>query len=284
MVNVLSAKGLYKIYLDAGHGKGKRNGRADSGAVNEKQGLIEADINLRIVKYIQKYLEYNYTGFEIMQTRTNDDFYTLMERSVKANNWGADIFVSCHVNAGGGTGYESFVHPDASRAAVSLQNVINAEAVATAKRYGLGTHGNQPAKRDNLSVLRETKAPAVLTEICYLDSNDYKLLKNEQFVKDMSVAYATGIAKFLGLPKKVTTPTNPIKTPTKADAIGTVKVLVDDLYYYDKADWDAKAGKAKKGDVFTVVSKIKVNDSYMYQLISGTYITAYSGYVEFKAK
>ena len=204
-----------KIYLDAGHGKGKRNGRADSGAVNEKQGLIEADINLRIVKYIQKYLEDNYTGFEIMQTRTNDDFYTLMERSVRANNWGADIFVSCHVNAGGGTGYESFVYTKPSSAAVALQNVINAEAVATAKRYGLGTHGNQPSKRDNLSVLRETAAPAVLTEICYLDSNDYKLLQNEQFVKDMAIAYAVGIAKFLGLKVKQGAPAPaPAPTPT----------------------------------------------------------------------
>jgi N-acetylmuramoyl-L-alanine amidase len=270
MVNVLSAKGLKKIYLDAGHGEGTRNGRADSGAVNEKQGLIEAKINLRIVKYIQEYLEANYTGFEIMQTRTNSSFYTLGERSAKANEWGADIFVSCHVNAGGGTGYESFVYTKPSSAAVALQNVINAEAVATAKRYGLGTHGNQPSKRDNLSVLRRTAAPAVLTEICYLDSNDYKLLQNEQFVKDMSIAYAVGIAKFLGLKVKQGAPAPaPAPTPTPApkpepapEVLPKVYSLGDkyafqveareDIGVYKYSNISENQRTLKKGTVFSV--------------------------------
>lgn len=273
---------MKKIYLDAGHGKGKRNGRADSGAVNSKQGLIEADINLRITKYIQKHLEDNYTGFQIMQTRTNDDFYTLMERSVKANNWGADIFVSCHVNAGGGTGYESFVYPAPSKAAVALQNVINAEAVATAKRYGLGAHGNQPAKRDNLSVLRETVAPAVLTEICYLDSNDYKLLKNEQFVKDMSIAYATGIAKFLGLGKKSTN-TKPAPSPSAGSNVGKFVVVTYDgkegLNIRSKPDFTSSIEYvAHEGEAFTIVEELAQH----YKIKSGLYITKSTAYVTVK--
>ena len=166
--------------------------------------------------------------------------------------------------------------------------------MVTAKKYGLGAHGNNPYKSDNLSVLRNSNMPACLTEICYIDSKDSKLLKNEAFLKDMAEAYAEGVADYLGLEKQCNTsksePENEnaqeVSAPAKSNdkVIGTVKVKVNDLYYYDKADWNAKAGKAKKGDVFTVVDKIKVNTAYMYKLISDTYITAYEGYVQFKGK
>ncbi|MFB8424054.1 N-acetylmuramoyl-L-alanine amidase [Priestia megaterium] len=157
-----------------------------------------------------------------------------------------------------------------------------------AKKHCLGAHGNQPYKSGNLSVLRNTNIPACLTEICYIDSEDYKLLKNNNFLKDMAEAYAEGIADLLCLPKQSKPEKEqaqkPIKAPAKSDdkAIGTVKVK--DLWYYNIADWNAKVGKAKKDDVFTVVDKVKVNTAYMYKLVSGTFITAYEGYVQFKSK
>ncbi|MBY0094953.1 N-acetylmuramoyl-L-alanine amidase [Priestia aryabhattai] len=279
-----------KIYLDEGHGESK-----DSGAVNAKEGLMEAQLNLKLSNYAIAYLKANYTGFEINRTRSDRTFAELKARANKANAWGADVFVSIHVNAGGGTGYESFIYnKSTSTKTKQLQKCINDKAMATAKKYGLGAHGNNPNKSDNLSVLRNTNMPACLTEICYIDSKDCELLKNEAFLKDMAEAYAEGIADFLCLekqsklketePKKETV--QQVKAPAKSEdkAIGTVKVLVDDLVYYNKKDWNAKAGKTKKGDVFTVVEKVKVNTAYMYRLVSGTYITAATKYVKFKSK
>jgi len=283
-----------KIYLDEGHGESK-----DSGAVNAKEGLVEAKLNLQLSNYIIAYLKTNYTGFQINRTRSDRAFASLGARAVKANKWGADVFLSIHVNAGGGTGFESFIYnKTTSSKTKELQKCINNRAMNAAKKHGLGAHGNQPYKSGNLSVLRNTNMPACLTEICYIDSEDYKLLKNNDFLKDMAEAYAEGIADFLCLPKqsnnKVSEPKKeqvpkvsaPVKAPAKLDdkAIGTVKVKVNDLYYYNKADWNAKVGKVKKGDVFTVVDKVKVNTAYMYKLVSGTYITAYEGYVQFKGK
>ncbi|WP_414058613.1 DUF5776 domain-containing protein [Priestia megaterium] len=66
--------------------------------------------------------------------------------------------------------------------------------------------------------------------------------------------------------------------------MGTVKVLVDDLLYYNKKDWNAKVGKAKKDNVLTVVSKIKVKSAYIYELISGMYITAATKFLKFTSK
>ncbi|WP_374109826.1 DUF5776 domain-containing protein [Priestia aryabhattai] len=95
-----------------------------------------------------------------------------------------------------------------------------------------------------------------------------------------------GVAKFLNLLSKSVpqkTPTT-VQSPAKSEAIGTVKVLVGDLWYYNKPDWHAKVRKTKKGNVFTVVNKTKVNTAYMYQLISGTYLTAAPKYVRFTKK
>ncbi|MBT2718317.1 N-acetylmuramoyl-L-alanine amidase [Bacillus sp. ISL-57] len=184
---------MKKIVIDAGHG-GK-----DPGAVGN--GLYEKDLTLKISKHMQNYLEDNYTGHEIKLTRTSDIFHELSKRADIANNFDADVFVSNHVNAGKGTGYESFIYNKPNAATIALQNVLNAEALTVAKKYGLGSHGEHK-KRGNLAVVRETKMPAILTETCFIDSKDAALLKKDAFLKDMAEAYAKGIAKHLGLPEK----------------------------------------------------------------------------------
>jgi len=247
---------------------------------------------LKLSNYVIAHLKSTYTGFELNRTRSDKTFAELKARANKANAWGADVFVSIHVNAGGGTGFESFIYnKTTSSKTKELQKCITNRAMAAAKKHGLGAHGNQPYKSGNLSVLRNTNMPACLTEICYIDSKDCELLKNNDFLKDMAEAYADGIADFLGLekqsiikesePRKETV--QQVKAPAKSTdkAIGTVKVKVNDLWYYNKADWNAKAGKTQKGDVFTVIGKVKVNTAYMYQLVSGTYITSATKYVEF---
>ncbi|MBW8352121.1 hypothetical protein K0H71_22230 [Bacillus sp. IITD106] len=59
-----------------------------------------------------------------------------------------------------------------------------------------------------------------------------------------------------------------------------IKVKADELWYYNKPDWNARKGTAKKGEVFTVVDTLIVNGAKMYELKSGTYITANPQYVE----
>ena len=64
---------------------------------------------------------------------------------------------------------------------------------------------------------------------------------------------------------------------------GASVILYDGLLNLRKCpSWndDAISGTAKKGEVFTVMKKVKVEDSYMYKLKSGVYITASPKYVE----
>ncbi|MGG4267445.1 N-acetylmuramoyl-L-alanine amidase [Peribacillus simplex] len=182
-----------KIIIDAGHG-GK-----DPGAVGN--GFNEKDLTLKLAKYTKDYLEDNYTGHVVQLTRTTDVFHELSKRAKIANDCNADVFISNHVNAGGGTGFESYVYNKPSAASCALQNVINTEAMSVAKKYGLGSHGEHK-KRGNLAVVRETKMPSILTEICFIDSKDAALLKKDEFLRDMAGAYARGIAKHLGLKDK----------------------------------------------------------------------------------
>ena len=269
-----------RIFWDKGHG-GK-----DSGAVGN--GLQEKQLTHKIVEYAMDFLSSNYTGFIQKTSRTGDTYPSLTERANMADNWNADVFVSVHINAGGGNGYESYIHTTkASKASIALQNYLNNAILSAMRSFGsIKAHGGTMNRKANYAVLRNTNAPAVLTENLYIDSTDAQYLKNEQFLKAVGQAHAIGVAKFLNLPSKSTPPKTPtpVHSPATSEGIGTVKVLVDDLWYYNKPDWNAKVGKAKKGAVFTVVDKVKVNTAYMYKLKSGTYITAATKYVEFTKK
>jgi N-acetylmuramoyl-L-alanine amidase len=278
---------MVKFFFDFGHGKGKsKDGAGDPGAVNSKENLIEADLVEVIGKHAADYLKANYTGFEIGYSRTNDSFVSLSNRCKKANDWKADIFISFHINAGGGTGYESFIYTETNSAkTVSLQNVINAKAIATAKKYGLGVHGDA-SKRARYAVLKGTEMPAVLTETAFIDSKDAKLLKLPQFLKDMGIAYAKGLAEFTGLPKKEA-PEPPKVVSTPSNTSDGTKLLVveydgkDGLNYRSKPDYDAKpVGVARKGEAFTIVGE----SGDFYKVKSGYYFTKNSKYVSVKKK
>ncbi|MBY6270206.1 N-acetylmuramoyl-L-alanine amidase [Parageobacillus thermoglucosidasius] len=193
---------MVKIVIDPGH-EGVEN-NLDPGAV--ANGLKEAALTLRIAKYIYDMLN-EYEGVQVRLTRTGNQRLTLSQRAKMANDWGADVFISTHINAGKGTGFESYIYNGGvSSQTVALQNVLHNEILAAMRQFGNIT--DRGKKRANYAVLRETKMPAVLTENLFIDSNDAKLLKNEAFLKAVGEAHARGIAKFLGLPQK-STPSQP---------------------------------------------------------------------------
>lgn len=189
---------MVKIYLDAGHGG------TDSGAVGN--GLLEKDINLILVKKIEALLKANYEEVEIMQTRTTDVFLTLKERTDKANNWGADIFLSVHVNASTyptAKGFETHIYTNASAKTQAMQNVIHEEII----RKIDGTVYNRGKLKSNFHVLRESKMIALLTENLFIsNSGDASRLKTETFLNQLAEGHVKGLEKFFGLKEKVIPP------------------------------------------------------------------------------
>jgi N-acetylmuramoyl-L-alanine amidase len=183
-----------KIFWDKGHGG------SDAGAVGHE--MQEKVLTHKIVVHAMNYLTATYTGFEQRTSRTGDQTVDLNTRDDLADNWGADAFVSVHINAGGGTGFESYIYNGGvSSATQSLQNSLHTEILAAMEKFGSIT--DRGKKRANFVVLRETNMPAVLTENLFIDTaSDANLLKNESFLKAIGEAHAKGVATFLGLSKK----------------------------------------------------------------------------------
>ena len=107
-ISTYSAKNGVVVVLDPGHGG------SDSGAVG--YGLQEKDLTLKIAKYCKEELE-QYPGVTVYMTREDDRYLgdkpgdaasDLANRVNKAAEWGADLLVSIHINAGGGTGVEVY--------------------------------------------------------------------------------------------------------------------------------------------------------------------------------
>lgn len=90
---VVSAKGkkVTKVVLDAGHG-GK-----DMGA----QGAIsyEKDITLAVTQKLGRLLSDSMRNMDVVYTRTEDAYPSLVERHEIANKSNADLFISIHVNS-----------------------------------------------------------------------------------------------------------------------------------------------------------------------------------------
>jgi N-acetylmuramoyl-L-alanine amidase len=199
---------MKKIYLDAGHGG------ADAGAVGAN-GLYEKNLVLKIQQYLISYLNSTYSDFTIKTTRTTDTFLSLSQRASQANSWGADAFMSIHVNAGGGTGYEDYVYRSASNASKTFQSIVHGQVQPTLLSYN---HPNRGRKSANYAVLRLTNMPAVLTEIAFIDnSTDAALLQNAAFLKSMGESYAKGIAVYLNLPRRAVPTPTPIPNPSPSE-------------------------------------------------------------------
>ncbi|NMH70668.1 N-acetylmuramoyl-L-alanine amidase [Bacillus sp. RO3] len=177
------------IVLDPGHGG------TDPGAVGN--GLQEKNLTLDIGLKVQKVLEDNFV-VDVRLTRETDVYVGLSERADVANGLGAAYFVSLHHNAGGGTGFESFIYPGSAVTETGRrQDVLHGEMMNFYSKYGLRDRGQKEA---NFAVLRETAMPAILLENLFMDSvNDTNLLKDPVFLTGLANATASGIAKALNL-------------------------------------------------------------------------------------
>jgi len=98
-----SRRTVSRIVLDPGHGG------FEPGATGPT-GLKEKDVTLDIAKRAQPILQR--AGIDVVLTREDDRYVTLEERTARANQLGADVFVSIHCNAAeshGRHGVETYV-------------------------------------------------------------------------------------------------------------------------------------------------------------------------------
>ncbi len=115
------------IVLDAGHGG---NDPGTHGAT----GIVEKEITLDITKRLERMIREE-LNLEVVQTRTDDRYIGLEERSRIANEAKADLFLSIHVNSNpvkSIAGVETyFLNYSASRADLDIATRENATADST---------------------------------------------------------------------------------------------------------------------------------------------------------
>src|SRR5690625_904002 len=235
---------MVKIFIDAGHGG------SDSGAT--ANGLREKDLTLEIAKRIKKYLDNHFTGHNIKMSRTTDQTMSLTQRTNSANKWGADYFLSIHINAGGGTGYEDYIYIQLSSSSktAKLRDTIHAEVVKA-----IGSVGNRGKKKANFHVLRESNMSAMLSENLFIDrKSDANKLKSSNFLNKVAKGHATGLAKALGLKKKSSNRSTYVvkKGDTLTQIAKNHNTTVNEL---------VKANNIKDPNVIRVGQKIKINNS-----------------------
>ncbi|HEY8342256.1 MAG TPA: N-acetylmuramoyl-L-alanine amidase [Calditerricola sp.] len=183
-------KGKRRVVIDPGHG-GK-----DPGAVG--LGLQEKEVVLHLAQHVRR--ELGAYEVDVLLTREADERVSLEERVRMANRVNADLFVSLHCNAGGGQGFESYVHPAAPERTRVIRDVLHFRVMAFLAPYGIRDRGRKEA---NFFVLRETKMPAVLLETLFLDHpREHALLRDEAFRKELAQAIAAGIAQAMALSRR----------------------------------------------------------------------------------
>jgi N-acetylmuramoyl-L-alanine amidase len=200
-----------KIFIDAGHNDSGWNTGASS------NGLREQDITFETSALLGKILS---SDFDIKLSRatkeTNlgkDNSSSINARWSAANEWGADYFISIHVNAGGGTGAETFFCKDNGARGNESEKFAKTVNDIFAQEMGLKNRGiklDTQAAVGSIGVLRNTKMPAILIELAFIDSPqtnpDVTILKDKR--NEMAKALANGISKYIGVSKTQTVPFN----------------------------------------------------------------------------
>ena len=145
-----------KVILNAGHTK--------SGAGSGVVGYInESNEARRVVSLVKHYLKGKGHTVIVANIDKADSQNAYLQKVVqKANEHkNADLFVSIHFNAGGGYGTECY----------TWQGEKTAAAVAVCEElHELGFRNRGVKDGSRFYVVRKTKMPAVLVEVCFADS------------------------------------------------------------------------------------------------------------------
>ena len=223
---IRGAKRNIVVVLDPGHDDTHAGARAN--------GLAEEQLTFKIAQYCKEELS-KYSGVTVYMTRqggacaNGGSAVSSVECNAKrveyAQSVGANVYVSMHINAGGGNGAEIFYPNQNYRSDLGTvghdlaQKILNKILELGIREHdrGLKIHNSEDntlypdgSLADYLGVIRRSKLagiPAILIEHAYIDTSDAATyLNSDEKLKRFGIADATGIANYYGLSKKTETP------------------------------------------------------------------------------
>ena len=236
---------MIKIAIDAGHGlytAGKRI------TLKGYESTREWSLNDAIADELQYLLSFYNCEVQRMDDTTGATDVSLKNRVKKANNWGADVYISIHHNAGvhGGSGGGTvvFYYSSKSERAVQAIDLYNQVVNLT----GLIGNRSTKVKKKGYYVIKNTKMPAFLIENGFMDSKtDVPIILTEAHAHKTARGLLNFLIKNYGLNSRA-------EDPIISKEVGfRVKIKVDDLNYRSGPGTTyAVGGQVKKGYVFTI--------------------------------
>ena len=215
---------MFKIAIDAGHYLYTLGKRVDKSL--DPNQTREWVLNDRVARHLAEAAK-QYENVETLRVDdpTGKKCVSLAARCKASNNWGADVYISCHHDAAGrvfdGGGITAFSYKEGTKGAEYRDEIYKFCII----NGGLKGDRACPVHAKGYYVLKHTKAPAVLMEYGFMDSRvDARFITQDAYSKLVGYATMEGIAKAAGLKKKAVTEDKPATT-TKTE-VCTVEVNV----------------------------------------------------------
>lgn len=203
----IGLKQSYTIVINPGHG-GK-----DRGAIGVDLKTTEAELTLSLAKVIKE-INTN-EKIDIVLTRDNDVYQSVVDVSNFANQQKADLFVSLHYNTASpvkqsgkpskenpANGAEIYIYPNS---AINENNYLLANSIANKINQLEIPFNGIKTRKEGIYVLKNATFPSVLLEAGYLsNTKDLKIIKESNYEKDLAVSILNGIQQYLFLKENIT--------------------------------------------------------------------------------
>lgn len=195
---------MFKLALGAGHGFNTAGKRCPKSL--DPNETREWWLNDRIADKVERLLA-GYANVAVLRLDDSDDGaddIALASRVKRANEWGADFYLSIHHNATdeifNGGGIVAYCYPTASKASFEWRDGLYEALI---RRTGLAGNRATPKATANHYVTRYTNMPAVLLELGFMTSRvDCPIILTEEFADQCAAAIVEHIVKREGLVKK----------------------------------------------------------------------------------
>jgi len=161
------------IVIDAGHGGN------DFGAT--MNGVSEKDMVLNIARQIKKASDKDGT-YEVILTRSDDTSTTLTERTEQINKLNPEMVISLHINR------TPEANTNKSGHEIFMQKTSESKSLAEKLSAKLGECS---IKEENLHILRNSKSPAVLVELGYINNTkEREYMNNSDGQREIAQKFA----------------------------------------------------------------------------------------------
>lgn len=198
--------GYRVVVIDPGHGGQDAGARGARGVLEKTQAF---DIARRVQAHLVK------SGFEVHLTRESDRFIELDQRAERAKRWGADLFVSIHLNSAksDASGSETYTMTAAGYLSTSggraegatsgnRFDALNSELAYQVQR-AMTTQAqtvDRGVRRARFVVLKHAPCPAVLVETGFLSNRKEEArFTTEKFREELALGIARGVYNYAQL-------------------------------------------------------------------------------------